>query len=133
MQLLLFFFQLTPNAPTTDAGTYVGFETQAFQWTKIGQANVVGQGTGQLTPLPRDLFQPVRVNAGETRAFFVTTPSQIIWFQEKMEYGESIIDYGNSAWFNSDLELNVGTGVSYGFGQHGPPNIFNGELQYTLV
>ena len=32
-----------------------------------------------------------------------------------------------------DLGLNVGTGVPNGFGQPGPPNIFNGELKYILV
>ena len=135
MKLLLFFFRLTPNAPTTDAGPYHGFETQASQWTKIGEANVVGQGTGQLTPLPRDLFQPVRVNAGKTQAFFVTATSEIIWFQERLQLdGTSLIDYGDkSEYFNSDLDLNVGTGVPYGFGWSGPPNIFNGALNYELV
>ena len=90
------------------------------------------------TILPRDLFQPVPVNTGETRAFFVTTPSNIIWFQEKMLLdgtGTSVssIDYGDTAYFNSDLDLNVGTGVPYGFGERGPPNIFDGALKYTLV
>ena len=45
----------------------------------------------------------------------------------------SSIDYGDTAYFNSDLDLNVGTGVPYGFGERGPPNIFNGELKYILV
>jgi hypothetical protein len=46
----------------------------------------------------------------------------------------SLIDYGDATEFgNLDLEINVGTGVRYPFLGNGPPNIFNGALDYALV
>jgi hypothetical protein len=46
----------------------------------------------------------------------------------------SLIEYGEATEFsNSALEINVGTGVQYLFQNHGPPNIFNGALEYALV
>ena len=56
----------------TKEGEYHDFETNSFRWAKLGEETVTGMGSNALTPLPQDLFDPVRVNAGERRAFYVT-------------------------------------------------------------
>ena len=120
----------------TKEDTYVGYETNKSLWTPIGNAIVTGNGPNVLTPLPRDLFDPVRVSAGDKQAFYVSVQNASIGFQERMnDAGNvSLIDYGEATEFtNSDLVINVGTGVRYLFEWHGPPNIFNGVLEYVLV
>jgi hypothetical protein len=118
----------------TKEGQYHGFENETFRWAKIGEAQITGQGENELTPLPRDLFDPVRVSAGDRQAFYVTVQTESIFFQERMNGTVSLIDYGDATEFgNLDLEINVGTGVRYPFGGNGPPNIFNGALDYALV
>jgi hypothetical protein len=120
----------------TKDGEYHGFETDQFRWAKIGEATVTGKGPNVLTPLPRDLFDPIRVGAGDKQAFYVTAQTESIFFQERMNAAGNVstIDYGEATEFkNSALEINVGTGVQYLFQNHGPPNIFNGALEYALV
>ncbi len=118
----------------TKEGEYHDFETNSFRWAKLGEETVTGMGSNALTPLPQDLFDPVRVNAGERRAFYVTAQTEIIYFQERMGVNGSLIDYGQPTEFaNEDLQINVGTGIQYKFENNGPPNIFNGAIHYAVV
>ena len=120
----------------TKEGEYHGYETDKFRWAKIGKATVTGNGQNSLTSLPRDLFDPVRVNAGEKRAFYVTVQTESIYFQERFNAtgNVSLIDYGEPTEFGDEnLQINVGTGVQYLFQDHGRPNIFNGAIDYAAV
>eukprot|EP00542_Grammatophora_oceanica_P015099 CAMPEP_0194040196 /NCGR_PEP_ID=MMETSP0009_2-20130614/12243_1 /TAXON_ID=210454 /ORGANISM="Grammatophora oceanica, Strain CCMP 410" /LENGTH=186 /DNA_ID=CAMNT_0038683265 /DNA_START=1 /DNA_END=561 /DNA_ORIENTATION=- len=122
----------------TKDGTYVGYETNDFVWALIGEIDVVGQGTGQLTALPRDLFGRTgwSVRAGMKRSFFIVARDTIICFQERFVDVNGtkthLINYGEKVYENEDMEINVGTGVQYGFINNGPPNVFNGVVEYVV-
>mmetsp|Transcript_22295 Transcript_22295/g.31078 ORF Transcript_22295/g.31078 Transcript_22295/m.31078 type:complete len:489 (+) Transcript_22295:285-1751(+) len=122
----------------TKPGTYVDYVTDSFQWARLGGGafDVVSNGRNQLTPLPDRIFSDIgiRVREGEKRSFYVTSPtSTIVYFQErKDENGTDVYDYGAPYYYNDDMTLNVGTGVQHAFENMGPPNIFNGLLEYVL-
>jgi len=122
----------------TKPGTYVGYTTDSFQWVPLGGGafDVISNGLGVRTPLPDSVFSntPIRVRAGETRSFYVTSPTDtIVTFAEnKSEDGTDLFDYGQNWYYNDDMWLNVGTGIQYPFQNNGPPNTFNGQLDYVL-
>lgn len=115
-------------------GEYRGSEKDKARWALLGQGPISGRGRDQLTPLPSGLFKPVFVKAGTRHAFYIVARNEIIRFSEVKNGTVSLIDYGEPTEYgNSDLQINVGTGVQYQFVGHGPPNIFNGEIEYALV
>jgi len=60
----------------TKSGTYRGFEeNQDDSWEQIVSGAVSGNGHGKSTHIPKEDFTPVRIEAGQSRAFFVVIDS----------------------------------------------------------
>ncbi len=106
------------------AGTYVGSETTAANWTLVGSAQVTANGSGVPTPVPVNVG--VTVPATQRHAFYVTISS-----------GQTL-NYTNGGGVgtleaeNADLQFFEGVGKSYPFGGTFTPRVWNGVINYTV-
>ena len=51
-------------------GTYVGFDSSAVGWEKIADTTVTGKGLGNPSPISRNSFSAISLEAGETGSFY---------------------------------------------------------------
>jgi hypothetical protein len=54
-------------------GTYTGFESSPVGWELIVNTTIQGQGAGNPTPIPRNSFSAITLEAGETCSFYIQT------------------------------------------------------------
>ena len=103
------------------AGGFTGIEGTPAAWTLAGTANVVGQGFGNLTPIPIQL--DVDLMGGETYAFYLTNKGG--------QNPRLITTEGTGQIFtNGDMAITQGFGVDDHFGQTEFPRLFNGTVYY---
>ena len=105
----------------TRPGSYVGHEKNRSAWHRIAKTSVLGRGEGQLTPLPKDAFDPIRIQAGETQGMYVTLLTAEIRYSKGSVYVS-----------NDDLSITQGVGVSYPFKNTFQPRNWEGQIKYTL-
>lgn len=104
----------------TGGGSYMGNEQNPAAWTMLGSSQVTGTGSGNPTPLP---VGGLTVNPGETYGLYVTMSTC------------TCIDYTNGPmppFSNADVQLDLGTGNAYPFGQVFTPRIWNGTVYYDI-
>ena len=77
--------------------------------------------------IPEENFKEVHILPLKTQAFYVSLESP------DLVYSRSDIANVNTPFVsNSDLEVNVGSGVSRDFGSYFPSRRFNGSIKYTI-
>ena len=116
---------------TSNAGSHVGVEQDATQWTQVASfPGVVSNGADVPTPLGGCLN--IQLTTGVTQGFYVTVANG------------NAINYTTGAGFpvgslytaNSDLEFYAGTGNAYQFGSvfgnATSSRVWNGNINYTL-
>jgi hypothetical protein len=101
-------------------GSYVGFETNAAAWTKLGTTIVTGLGSNLRTPCP---IGGLEMRAGESYGLYVTCATS------------TSIRYTNGAntYNNADLTITTGVGKSYPFGSTFTPRTWNGRIYYSYA
>jgi Cohesin domain len=114
-----------PLAIYYKAGTHVGSETAASDWTLVGTyPGVVTNGAGVATavPIPVNIVIP----AGQTFAFYITYTTN----QGSMGYtpGTAV---GNVYASDSNIQIKEGAGKGYPFASTFSPRVFNGTVHYT--
>ncbi len=100
-------------------GTWVGFDTNASAWTKLGSQYVTGAGLGVPTTLS---VGGLTIPAGQTYGLYITATSHSSC---SMQYTNGTTDYQNT-----DLIIYHGAGKSYPFGATFTPRIWNGTIYY---
>ena len=110
----------------TRPGSYVGHEKNRSDWSRIAKVSVLGRGEGQLTPLPKDSFDPIRIEGGETHAFYVTLTTAEIRYSKGTKQDSSVY-----VW-NDGLSITQGVGVSYPFKNTFQPRNWEGQIKYAL-
>lgn len=108
----------------TKDGSYISFDKDANAWINIAAVQVQGQGRGQPTPLPDGAFDPVSLNEGEMRSFYVTLTTPEMRYTSGGKLGEVYAS-------NSDLQFLEGVGKSYPFRSTYRPRVWNGALLYN--
>lgn len=121
-------------------GTYEGFELAAQTnangtwfsntWDSLGASTVNGQGAGLPTNIPIGALDPVFVEAGGTRAFYITMTEPEMRYTEPV-YGEQTGDLFSGSP-DGHIELLVGSAVAYPFQEAWRDRIFNGAIVYAL-
>ena len=121
-------------------GTYEGFELAAQTnangtwfsntWDSLGASTVAGQGAGLPTNIPIGALDPVFVEAGGTRAFYITMTEPEMRYTEPV-YGEKTGDLFSGSP-DGHIELLVGLAVAYPFREAWRDRIFNGAIVYAL-
>jgi hypothetical protein len=107
-------------------GTYMGVDKNSSAWTEIGSASVSGKGAGKRTPLPVNMFDPVKILTGNKQAFYVTFTS---W---GMRYTNGYGSVGEVYTQDDNLQLLKGSGKAYPFGGTYTIRIWNGAIRYSL-
>lgn len=121
-------------------GTYDGFELDAQTnangtwssktWESLGASTVTGQGAELPTNIPIGALDPVFVEAGGTRAFYITMTEPEMRYTEPV-YGEQTGDLFSGSP-DGHIELLVGSAVAYPFQEAWRDRIFNGAVVYAL-
>ncbi len=100
-------------------GSYIGFETNPSAWTNIVDTWVVGRGSPNPTPIPRDKVKPLSIRAGETYSFYITLSDPSIKYTNgKVMAGDDSLKFVRS------------NGNKYPFGVNYADRIWNGNLRY---
>lgn len=105
------------------AGSYVGNDNNPAAWKLAGSINnITVKASPTVTHIPIDL--DITIPQGQTYAFYVTTPSESIRYQNGTTEG---------ALFASDneLELMEGKGKSYPFSGGYAPRVFAGTIYHS--
>ena len=110
----------------TKSGSHVGYENSPDMWQQIASTSVMGQGLGNRTPIPRQSLQPFEIRPSQRQAFYVTLTTRDIRYSDHLGLGQIGVA-------NSDLELYVGTGQRYPFGEIYTPRLWNGALTYETI
>jgi hypothetical protein len=106
------------------SGSYVGFETNASAWTKVGNTVSVYSFTNNVeTEIPIDIN--LFVAAGEHYAFYVTNT-----VSGGLNYTVSATGNVTLAT-NGDLTMTGGVGKAYPFSSTYSYRLFNGTIHYT--
>ena len=108
----------------TKSGSYLPAQADETQWEKI-QGRLVeepeGKGTG--TRLP-DLWTPIWMRAGETRAFYISL------FTSNMDYSMGYGQHSDYIAENDDLAVTNGVSKEYLFQESFSPRKWDGEIHY---
>ncbi len=108
-------------------GTHVGSENTPGDWTLIGTApGVVSAGDGLPTPL--NLALDYAVMAGQTYAFYISSPNKAASLGFNYTNGTNV---GDVFAADATIEILEGVAVSYPFGTIFSPRVFNGTVEYT--
>jgi len=109
----------------TKEGSYRGQEKKRRAWHRIAKTTVQGRGEGHLTPLPKDAFDPIRIQAGQTRALYVTLTTAEMRYSRGSKQGNVYVS-------NDDISILEGVGVSYPFKSVFRPRLWQGDIKYAL-
>eukprot|EP00591_Stephanopyxis_turris_P017156 CAMPEP_0195539364 /NCGR_PEP_ID=MMETSP0794_2-20130614/50012_1 /TAXON_ID=515487 /ORGANISM="Stephanopyxis turris, Strain CCMP 815" /LENGTH=977 /DNA_ID=CAMNT_0040673389 /DNA_START=295 /DNA_END=3228 /DNA_ORIENTATION=- len=116
----------------TKTDTYIGFESQPKQWSKIVDTRVRGMGKDEPTLIPSEDFSerdgPIILDIGSMRSFYVTLRTPNLWYKTLNKDSEEI--------FASDPNVLVyrGSGVdNYPFGRTVSPRGWIGQLFYDVI
>jgi hypothetical protein len=112
------------------SGTYEGSELDVSTWEAIGASTVTGQGAGLPTDIPIGALDPMFVEAGGTRAFYITMTEPEMRYTEPV-YGEQTGELFSGSP-DGHIELLVGSAVAYPFEEAWRDRIFNGAVVYAL-
>ena len=108
----------------TKAGTHVGAEMDATQWTRIGTATFALSGAGTFSPIPIPVN--VTVAAGQRQAFYLTNKT----LNNRYHNGTAV---GAVLAQTPELTLYEGSGNNYataGFGTINTPRAWEGKIHY---
>ena len=106
------------------AGTFVGSQAVAGDWTLAGIVVVSSSGAGNLTHLPITLN--IQVPAGQTYAFYITVTNLGI----NMNFTDGTL-IGSVYSSNSKIQVKEGLSLQYKFGStNGTPKKWNGKIRY---
>lgn len=105
------------------AGSYVGSETTAANWTMAGGANSVYAAANNV-PTPIPISMSVTIPAGATYGFYITNTAS-----GGLNYTSSAVTNVTLA-SNSDLTLTGGVGKSYPFGSTYSYRLINCTVHY---
>lgn len=121
-------------------GTYEGYELDAQSndngtvtsdtWESIGASTVTGLGPEVPTEIPIGALDPIFIEAGGTRAFYITMLEPEMRYTEPV-YGEVTGDVFSGSP-DGHIELLVGSAVAYPFQEAWRDRIFNGAVVYAL-
>lgn len=109
----------------TRQGSYRGQEKNRNAWHQIAKTTVQGRGEGHLTPLPEDAFDPIRIQAGDTQALYVTLTTAEMRYTKGSKQGNVYVS-------NDDISILEGVGVSYPFKSVFRPRLWQGQIRYAL-
>ena len=113
----------------TKQGSHIGSEAKEEDWLSIGQESIMkiqGRGEGRRSRLEPGVFTPIDIAAGNTQAFYISLKENKL----RYSFGESTGDIYTK---NEDLDIHVGTGVRYSFGETFSARVFNGLIKYALI
>ena len=110
----------------TRQGSYRGYEKNRNAWHRIAKTTVKGKGEGHLTPLPKDAFDPIRIQAGDTQALYATLTTAEMRYSKGSKQGKVYVS-------NDDISIFEGVGVSYPFKSVFRPRLWQGEIRYALL
>lgn len=110
----------------TRQGSYRGYEKNRNAWHRIAKTSVKGKGEGHLTPLPKDAFDPIRIQAGDTQALYATLTTAEMRYSKGSKQGKVYVS-------NDDISIFEGVGVSYPFKSVFRPRLWQGEIRYALL
>ena len=111
----------------TRAGSYQGMALSSVAWSKVGPSEsitVQGKGPGLRTTIKSGSFDPVRVEAGSSQAFYITLTHLT------QRYTSSAMTTGE-AYSSSDLKILVGSAITYPFKNNIGSAMWDGALRYT--
>mmetsp|Transcript_16737 Transcript_16737/g.26076 ORF Transcript_16737/g.26076 Transcript_16737/m.26076 type:complete len:886 (-) Transcript_16737:1612-4269(-) len=110
------------------AGTHVGSEENASDWTMLGATTTTGEGAAEATRIPLGSLDPVHIAPGERRAFYVVMP------KEEMRYTKPVRDEVTGDIFTSsdEIQIHVGSVNTFDFGGFQSNRIWNGAVIYAL-
>eukprot|EP00957_Ditylum_brightwellii_P128713 9819536-Ditylum_brightwellii.AAC.1 len=115
-------------------GTYIGFEASPASWgDPICETDVIGQGSGNPTPVPDGCFDPITADAFKEYSFYITLTTGDLRYTKinNDDEGDVFVE-------NSDLTVFRGIGVRYEFGGiKGAggvyrPRLWNGDIKYYV-
>merc|ERR1712226_1277179 len=106
------------------SGSWRGNAKNPALWTELGTFTVQGQGEGNPTTLPAGTFDPITVNAGETKALYITLTAPAIKYTFSNPEGTTGDD---------NLKIYKGLGKKYKFSKNFTNRIFNGSIRYKLA
>lgn len=137
----------------TKAGTFEDGAFDQAQWTFLGSFSLMGQGPDSPTSIPPGSFDFIKIELGQTQAFYVTTQDETLRYTA-LDPAESVTGdvyvksnahytgpktatgrNGKRLLQSSDgLAVEILTGVSknYPFAESWPHRVFNGALLYTI-
>ena len=105
----------------TKQGSHIGSEAKKEDWLSIGKENmfIQGRGEGRRSRLEPGAFTPIDIAAGSTQAFYITLKENKLRYSYRDATGETFTK-------NEDLDIYVGTGIRYSFGETFTARVFNG-------
>lgn len=108
-------------------GTWVGNDTSSTGWTLADTVGVTGAGNNLASHID---VNPFTVAAGGVTGLYITTNT----ITTLLNYTDgSTGSLGTVYATNADLDILVGVGKSYPFGNTFTPRIWNGTIDYTVV
>lgn len=113
----------------TKSGSHRGYEKCEECWTKVAEGSTRGRGKYASTPIPRELFTPVYVDANEIQSFVVVLETPDI----RYNLGISVEEVDT---VNDHLSIYTGTGVSqfpafHSRGTYLSPRLWKGAIHYS--
>jgi len=116
----------------TRSGTYVGFENSAATWVLVSSTSVTGaagsngqnsHGVGTFVDVTDFTLAPSSITG-----LYVTFTTGDGSGDNKMNYTN-----GSNVFSNADLQLTLGIGKKYPFGDTGSPRSWNGTIHYAAT
>ena len=117
---------LEPMQIWTKQGSHIGSEAREEDWSSIRKDMLVqGRGEGLRSPLEPGAFTRIDIAAGSTQVFYITSKESKLRYSYSKKRGD--------IFTNEDLDIYVGTGVRYSFGETFPARVLNGLINYALI
>lgn len=118
----------------TKEGSYRDSElNERNEWTLICTVFVTGQGEGNFTKINSKRISNVKINAGSTQAFYITTTGSDSGAHLKYTTGSTKKEGDHVVSSNEHLQILEGIGIKYPFSHHIHRNrIWNGRVHYAL-
>ena len=111
------------------SGSYIGTANDPSRWTQVTYVSVTGRGSNMRTPLPLSAFEPINIPGESTQGFYVTLVESIGGL---LCLNANNNEAGSVFASTDDMEILIGTGNDYLFGQVFGVRVFNGALRYML-